>query len=270
MALTAGTGPLASHCAGAFNFDIDGCMPGYVLYLEDSPTRVRGYVGDTVVVDSQRVKMLHETDHLPVWYFPADDVRQELLEPTEHTTHCPRKGDAAYWSARVGGRTLDNVAWTYPQPLPGAERLAGLVAFYVDRLDRWLEEDDEIIGHPRDPYHRVDTRHASEHVVVRIGDEVVAESDRPVKLFETGLPVRYYLPVEDVRRDALQPSETRTVCPYKGIASYHSVRAGGRTVEDAAWFYPDPLGEALEVRDMVSFLGAGVRIELDGAPVDGG
>jgi uncharacterized protein (DUF427 family) len=154
------------------------------------------------------------------------------------------------------------------EPAPGLPSLSGLVAVAFDALDRWLEEEDEVIGHPCDPYHRVDTRRAGERVVVRVSDHVVAESTRAVKLFETGLPTRWYLPREDVRPEVLAPSLTRTVCPYKGIAAYHTLTAGSRVVEDAAWYYPQPFGEALQVRDMLAFSGETVQVLVDGSPVE--
>ena len=149
-----------------------------------------------------------------------------------------------------------------PASLPG---ISGLVAVDFDALDRWLEEDDEVIGHPRDPYHRVDTRRSSDSVLVRAAGQVVAESGRAVKVFETGLPVRYYLPTEDVRWEHMSPSMTRTVCPYKGIASYWDVTVGGSRLPDAAWTYADPLGEALQAREHVSFFADGIEVEVTAA-----
>src|SRR5206468_2457956 len=99
MSLTMGTAPFGHDPAGRFN--VEAPDRGRLLYIEDSPRRVRGYLGDELVVDSRRVKLLHEHAHLPVWYFPLDDLRQELLEPTDHHTHCPKKGDASYYSVRV-------------------------------------------------------------------------------------------------------------------------------------------------------------------------
>lgn len=139
-----------------------------------------------------------------------------LLTPSATRTTCPFKGEASYWHLDVAGRRLEDVAWSYPDPLPGCPPLAGLVSFYQEKLSAWLVEDDEQVGHPRDPFHRVDARRSSRRVVVRVAGEVVAETRRPVAVFETGLPVRYYIPAADVRREVLQPSDTVTVCPTKG------------------------------------------------------
>ena len=100
--------------------------------------------------------LLHETGYLPVWYFPRSDVRFDLLEATDHTTHCPFKGDASYWTIRAGGKLAENKVWGYPEILPGTPDITDRVAFYWDAVDHWYEEDEEVFVHPRDPYHRVD------------------------------------------------------------------------------------------------------------------
>jgi uncharacterized protein (DUF427 family) len=212
------------------------------------------------------VKLLHEKNHLPVYYFPMDDVRQDLLEGTDHTTHCPFKGDAAYWSVRVGDKLAENAVWGYPDPLDSAPHISGLVAFYFDAMDAWYEEDEEISIHPKDPYHRVDVLESSRHVKVSVNGEVVAETDRPKVLFETGLPPRYYIPPEDVREEALIPSETSTGCPYKGTASYYSVEVGGERIDDLVWYYPDPRPETAKAKGHLCFYSEKVDIELDGEP----
>lgn len=270
MTLTFGIGPLARPLRGAFNVDLSGA-PAHLLYLHELPQRVRGRFNGQTVVDSQRVRALHESNMRPVWYFPAQDVRPDVLEPSDHHTHCPFKGDASYWSVRVGDRVAENAAWYYPQPLPGApDGLADLVAFYFDRLDEWYEEDERLTTPPRDPFHRVDTRSTSRHVQVTAGGETVADSSRAVALFETGLPARYYLPPADVDSALLTPSQTTSVCPYKGVASYVSVRTpDGGTLADAGWVYQEPFGEALQVRGYLSFLGDGIEITVDGAPYQG-
>lgn len=266
MSLTLGTGPFARPRRGALNFDLDAAAPPHVLYLHEVPQRVRGELAGETVVDTMRAGLLHETGLLPVWYLPREDVRADLHQPTDRHTSCPFKGDASYYTVRVGDRVEENAAWAYPDPLPGAPPLANLVAFYFDRLDAWYEEDERVLGHPRDPFHRIDTRRSSRHVVIRVGGETVADSRRPVALFETGLPPRFYLPPEDVRADLLTPSDTTTICPYKGVASYVDAVTSGAAVHDVAWIYPDPLGEALAVRDHLSFYPDRADIRVEDAP----
>ena len=105
---------------------------------------------------------------------------------------------------------------------------------------------------------------SSRHIKVSVDGEIVAKTSRPKILFETGLPPRYYIPPEDVRTELLVPSETKTVCPYKGIASYRSVRKNGAVIEDLAWYYPEPLPEAQKVQDYLCFYDEKVELEVDG------
>jgi uncharacterized protein (DUF427 family) len=127
-----------------------------------------------------------------------------------------------------------------------------------------LEEDEETIDYPHDPYHRVDVLESSRHVRVEVKGKVVAETNRPKILFETSLPPRYYFPAEYVRTEQLVPSGTRTICPYKGIASYYSLKAGGELFEDLVWYYPDPLPEAQKVEGHFCFYDDKAELEVDG------
>jgi uncharacterized protein (DUF427 family) len=262
MSLMLGTGPFGQRPAGAFNRETPE-RRGLILF-EDSPRRIRGVLAGETVVDSARAKLLHEHGHLPLYYFPREDVRMDLLEPTDHHTRCPYKGEASYWSVRVGDTVAENAAWGYPEPLDDAPPLADYVAFYWNRLDSWYEEDEEAIVHARDPYHRVDPVRSSRHVVIRLGDEVIADSTCPVALFETGLPTRWYLPLDDVRADVLAPSEKRTGCAYKGFASYWSVRLGDAFEEDLVWTYREPRRGMEVIKDLACFFNERVDVEVDG------
>ncbi len=223
------------------------------IRVEPSPRRVRAVFNHVAVADSKRVLLLRELGHLPVYYFPVDDVRFDLLEPTDASTHCPFKGDASYWTIRVGDRTSKNAVWGYQNPLPERTDIKGHVAFYWNRVDAWYEEDDEVFVHPRDPYHRVDVLHSSRHVRVVVAGETVAETRRPRLLFETGLPTRYYIPKPDVRMELLEPTDTVTACPYKGRAVYWSVRVGDTLRKDQAWSYPAPIPECPKIEHLVCF-----------------
>lgn len=256
MALTLGTGPWSDHPRGS---SADP-PPEHVLYLEPVPRRVQGELLGTTVLRSDRVQTLYETGAMPQWYLPRADVADGLLVRSETRSQCPYKGEATHWHLVVGDRRIDDAAWSYAEPGPQApDGLAGLVAFGHAALDRWFEEDEELLGHPRDPYHRVDTRRSSRTLEVRAGGELVARSTRPVAVFETSLPTRWYLPRQDVTAP-LVASPTTSVCPYKGVASYWSLPGH----EDAAWSYEQPLGEALEARGMVSFLGDGIEVSVSG------
>jgi uncharacterized protein (DUF427 family) len=263
MTLTIGTGPFGEQSTGTFNFDT-GVLRPHTLYLEDSPRRVRVVLGGETVADSKRAKLLHETGHLPVYYFPEADVRVDLLEESDHTTYCPFKGDASYWSVKVDDKVAENAVWSYPEPIDSCPPIAGYLAFYWRMMDHWYEEEEEVFVHPRDPYHRIDVLDSSRHVKVRVNGEVVAETQRPKILFETGLPPRYYIPPEDVREDVLVESEKTTQCPYKGVASYWSVEAGGERVENLIWYYPEPIPEAAKIKGRLAFFNEKVDLEVDG------
>ncbi|ASU83080.1 hypothetical protein CDO52_10085 [Nocardiopsis gilva YIM 90087] len=263
MSLTIGGGPLAADAPKTVNYTVDS--PRHSLFMEPFPRRVRAEIGGRTVLDSDRGYLVHETNLLPVLYVPEEDIRQGVLHPSDHTTHCPYKGDATYRHVKVGERVVDNAVWSYPQPKDEAYWLRGLVALYWDAADAWYDEGERVYGHLLDPYHRVDTRRSSTIVRVSVGDQVVALSANPVVLSETGLPNRYYLPPDDVRRELLTPSTTRTYCPYKGGASYWNIRIGDREIADAAWTIPHPLKEGQDVRDHFCFLHDEVAIDLERA-----
>lgn len=255
--------PLASAAPETVNYSIDA--PPHRLLFDPFPRRVRAVFAGRAVLDTTRGMLLHESNLLPQLYVPREDVDTALLEVSDHTTHCPFKGDAAYWSLVAGDRTAEDAVWAYPEPFDAASWLRGYVAPYWSSMDAWFDEDDEVHGHLRDPYHRVDARPSSRHVAVVAGDEVIAETRRPVVLSETGLPNRYYIPVEDVRSGMLELSATHTVCPYKGTASYRSLRAPAGLIQDAAFFYPEPNDGVRAIAGLLCFLADGVETRVDGA-----
>lgn len=132
MSLTTSTGPFGAR-PGQFNADLHA--PDHLLYFEDSPRRVRVVFAGETIADSRRMKLLHETGHVPVYYFPITDVRSELLQPGRLRTNCPVKGDATHWSIVVGDRAAPDAAWEYPSPVPQAAWLAGYLAFYWEKVD---------------------------------------------------------------------------------------------------------------------------------------
>lgn len=177
-------------------------------------------------MDSRRALLVWQPDRVvPGYAFPSEDVRLD-----EGVQEC------------------------------ADEDLVGYVLVDWRAADRWLEEDEEVVGHPRDPFHRIDIRQSSRHVVVSVEGEVVAESRRATLLFETYLPVRHYFPREDVRMDLLEPSNKRTTCAYKGHASYFSA-AGA---PDIAWTYLEPLRDAEQIRDLIAFFDERTDVTVDG------
>lgn len=267
MGLTTGAGLFSSSPTGALNFAV-APPTGSVLVWWPVPQRIRAVVGGETLVDSRRAKQLHETGHLPVYYFPEEEVRFDLLEPSDRQTHCPHKGDASYWTITIGERTIEDAVWAYREPLEAASFLSGHVALYWNRVDEWLAEDELLLGHPRDPFHRIDVHPTTRRVRVLLDGEVLAESVRAKGLFETALPPRWYLPVEDVRMELLEASATKTRCAYKGSASYWHVRVGGRLVDDLVWSYPEPEHDGEQIRGLLCFFNERVDLELDGEPVE--
>jgi len=174
MSLTLGRHrPLSSTGPVTVNYEIDG--PRHRLFFDPFPRRIRAFYGGELVLDSVRAMLLHESNLMVVLYVPREDVLATMTE-TEHTTHCPFKGDASYWDVAAGGQTASNAAWGYLEPQPEASWLAGYVAFYWDAMDAWFDEDEETGAHPRDPYTRIDVRRTSRPVQVSVRGEVVAES----------------------------------------------------------------------------------------------
>ena len=242
--------------------------PDFKIVFEPSPRRVRVMAGGETVADSTEMRLLHEPGHLPIYYFPRGDVAMDLLQESDHDTHCPWKGVARYWSVAAGGKTVENVAWSYDDPYPQVAEIAGYISFTWSKVDHWYEEDEEVFVHARDPYKRVDVIESSRPVEVILGGETVASTTRARFLFETGLPTRYYIPPEDVRTELLESSDETTQCPYKGIAAYHSVRVGDKLFEDIVWTYTDPIAECPRIKDHLCFFNEHVdAILVDGKEI---
>jgi uncharacterized protein (DUF427 family) len=237
-------------------------LPGD-LRFEPSPKWIRAELGGVTVVDSKRALLVWEPGHaVPGYCFPEWDVRTELLRPQEAAASDEHQAPlASLWTIEANGRSATAAAWEYAD-----DDLRGCIALRWNALDRWLEEDEEMVGHPRDPFHRIDVLASSRHVRVALDGETIADSARPRLLFETGLPRRYYLPREDVRMDLLAPTDKRTVCAYKGFASYFSARLDDAVHENVAWTYLEPLRQHPEIRELIAFFNERADIVVDGEP----
>jgi uncharacterized protein (DUF427 family) len=251
VSLTYGTGPFGQRPAGRFNLEIP--REG-VLYVEEMSRWVRARLAGETVVDSKRPRLVHEHARLPVFHFAEEDVRMDLLRPSGRTEKDELKGERELLSLEADGEVAEDAGWRYRQG-----PLAGLLAFRWDAMDAWLEEDETLHGHARDPYSRIDVRDTSRHVRVSLDGELLAETTRGKVLYEAGLPPRWYFPEEDVRMDLLEPSDSQTTCAYKGHASYWSVG----DEDDLVWTYRDPLHDALPVKDMLAFFNERVDLEVD-------
>jgi uncharacterized protein (DUF427 family) len=229
---------------------------------ERGTKRVRAYLGGDVVADTTQPVLVWEVPYYPAYYFPLADVRTDLLEADGGISHSPSRGDATTYAVKAGGKEAPAAALRY-QDSP-IEELRELIRFDWDAMDAWFEEDEEVFTHPRDPHTRVDILPSSRHVRVEVDGVTIAESTSPRLLFETGLPVRYYLPKTHVRMDLLTATDTESHCPYKGQAEWWSVRAGGTVHEDLAWSYRTPLPESQKVAGLVAFYNEKVDVYVDG------
>jgi len=234
--------------------------PGRVR-VERSAKRVRTYLGGELVADTVRPLLVWEVPYFPTYYLPAEDVRAKLV-PTGATERSPHRGEAEVLDVVTGSATAPRAARRYPDS-PLVE-LREAVRLDWGAMDEWLEEDEPVYTHPRDPYSRVDILSSSRHVRVELDGVVLAESHRPTILFETGLPPRYYLPMPDVRRELLRQSERTTQCPYKGTAGYFSVLVNGTLHEDLVWIYRNPVPESQKIAGLVCFYNERVDLSVDG------
>ena len=109
--------------------------PDHPITIEPNAARVIVRVGDRVVADTTAALNLRESTYPAVPYIPLADVDQEVLRPTDTSTYCPYKGDAAYYSLTLPDGELADVVWTYPQPYPAVAEIAGHVAFYPNKVE---------------------------------------------------------------------------------------------------------------------------------------
>ncbi len=236
-------------------------MPDHRTEIEPTARWVRVKLNGAYVADSRRVLLVREPGRTPLYYFPQEDIRLDWLESA--TGEADEEGKV-YWDVTVGERTVKKAAWSYPDPPANYAALKNYVAFVWHKMDHWYEEEEEVFVHPRDPYKRVDAIPSSRHVRVAIAGETVADTHRPTLLFETGLPTRYYIPPEDVRLDLLEPAKGTTRCPYKGVASYWSVRLGDEMYRNIVWSYQDPIPECPKVKGLLCFYNEKVDLYVDG------
>lgn len=231
--------------------------------VETSPRWIRVKFGGEIIADSKRALLLRQygRDRLPTYCFPQADVR---VEPRATSSAETPLGDVARWTLQVGDRVAENAAWIYLDPPAGLTPLNGHVSFEWDEMDAWYEEEQEVFVHARDPHQRVDVLPSSRHVRVVIAGETVAETRRPSLLFETSLPTRYYIPRDDVRMELLERTSFATRCPYKGIATYWSVKVGQQMAKNVVWSYAEPIPECPKIRGLLCFFNERVDLYVDG------
>ncbi|MBY8339354.1 DUF427 domain-containing protein [Streptomyces spinosirectus] len=258
MGLSWQQGPLAPGAVGRFL--VPEPLPERMLFAEPLRRRMRVRFADTWIADSEDVVLLHEPGRYPVAYFPVGDIDAAVLEAGGHTTRHRDLGPTTWYTVRAGTQSKQRAAWQHTELPDHAAELKGRVAFAWRAMDAFYEEDERIVGHAADNYHRIDIRRTSRHLVVRSGDRVVADSRRPLVLYESGFAPRWYVPRADVDETALTPADTRTFCPYKGLCDYYDIGEARR----AAWSYRNAYREVDRIEDLVSFEPDEVEVRLDG------
>jgi uncharacterized protein (DUF427 family) len=261
MGLSWQQGPLSSGAIGQFL--VPDPLPARLLFVEPLRRRLRVRFGGAWIADSEQVLLLFEPGRYPVAYFPQTDIASDALERIDHSTCHQNLGPTAWFAVSSGDQIAKRAAWQHTSLPAHASKLLSRVAFAWRAMDAFYEEDERIVGHAADPYHRIDIRQTSRHITVCHGEKAIADTTRPLVLYESGFAPRWYVPRADVNESALTLAKTHTFCPYKGICSYYDI---GET-RSAAWSYPDTYPEASRVAGLVSFEPDIVTVHLDGQQI---
>ena len=248
------------------------------LRFEPTEKRVRAVLGDSEIARTDAAMLVWQPRRVvPLYAVPERDLAGELV-PGAAVAGQAQPPDGGMLHGRAVLAVGDFAAHTTPgDPLvlrtaggevaafrPADPDLAGYVVLDFEGPDAWFEEDEQVVSHPRDPFHRVDVRRGSRHVQVELEGRPLAESREPRLVFETNLPTRWYLPRTDVREELLRPSDHRTACAYKGRATYHDVALGDRVEPHLVWTYEDPLPDAAELAGLLAFFDERVDVVVDG------
>jgi uncharacterized protein (DUF427 family) len=257
MGLSWQQGPLSGASVGCFLTPEP--LPERLLFAEPLRRRLRVKLAGEWIADSEDVLLFHEPGRYPVAFFPLGDVRPGVLVSENRTTQHRDFGDTDWFTVNVGDRRVAHAAWQYAGLPDYAGALRGRVAFAWRAMDAFYEEDERIVGHAADAYHRIDIRQSSRHLVVKDGVRPIADTNRPVVLYESGFAPRWYVPRRDIDQNALSPAEGQRFCPYKGLASYYDIGDHKR----AAWYYPQAWPEVARISNLVSFEPDEVEVLLD-------
>lgn len=258
MGLAWQQGPLATGSVG--HFLTEQPLPTRLLFAEPLRRRMRVRFADTWIADSEDVILLHEPGRYPVAYFARGDIEAGILVAEDRVTQHRDLGATQWFAVKVAQREVSHAAWQHTELASHAAVFDGRVAFAWRAMDAFYEEEERIVGHATDAYHRVDIRSTARHLVVRDGDQVIADTHRPLALYESGFAPRWYAPRDDVDEAALKLVDVQTFCPYKGICSYYDIGKHQR----AAWSYVDAWTEVARVRNLVSFEPDKISVQLDG------
>lgn len=259
MGLSWQQGPLSPGAVGRFL--VPEPLPKRLLYVEPLRRRMRVRFADTWIADSENVLLLFEPGRYPLGYFPETDISPNTLVRTEYTTQHQDLGLTSWYAVRAGGKSAQRGAWTHVALPDYASELSERVAFAWTAMDAFYEEDERIVGHAADSYHRIDIRQTSRNLVIRHNDRTIADTKRPLALYESGFAPRWYVPRTDIDEAALTLVSHETFCPYKGLCSYYDI--GDARL--AAWSYPQAYPEVARISNMISFEPDVVSVQIDGA-----
>lgn len=259
MGLSWQQGPLSPGAIGRFL--VAESLPQRLLYVEPLRRRMRVLFGGKWIADSENVLLLFEPGRYPIAYFPESDIAPDTLQPSEHTTSHPDLGITRWCAVQAGDKSAPRGAWQHIELPSYANALQQRVAFAWPAMDAFYEEDERIMGHAADSYHRIDIRRTSRHLVVRRADRTIADTRTPLVLYESGFAPRWYVPRSDIDESALTLVDHQTFCPYKGLCSYYDIGEA----RQAAWFYREAYPEVSRISNLVSFEPDIVSVELDGA-----
>ena len=226
---------------------------------ESTPKRVRVHLAGKIIFDTIESQLVWEHPYFPRYYLPQKSLQNATLGPGHDVEGA--KGYKIHDLIVDGATTQEAVLSIETGPLADFVRPA------PSRMDAWFEEDEPIHGHPVDPYKRIDTRRSSRPIRVEVDGVEVANATWAVHLYETSLPVRFYLPRTSIKDGVgLLKSDTTSYCPYKGSAKYLHVipEKGIEPVRDIVWYYEEPLLAVEGIRELVCFYNEKVDIWIDG------
>jgi uncharacterized protein (DUF427 family) len=246
MGLSWQQGPLSSGAIGRFL--VPEPLPKRLLYVEPLRRRMRVRFGGHWIAESEKVLLLFEPGHYPMAYFPATDISPNTLQSTEHTSRHPDLGLTSWYTVQAGKQTAPRAAWQHIDLPAHASKLQRRIAVAWPSMDALYEEEERIVGHAADSYHRIDIRQTSRHLVVRHHDHIIADSKRPMVLYESGFAPRWYVPRADIEESALTPVDRQTFCPYKGLCTYYNIG----DAQLAVWSYPEAYPEVRRISNFLS------------------
>jgi uncharacterized protein (DUF427 family) len=258
MGLAWQQGPLAPGAIGTFLTAQP--LPQRLLYAEPLRRRMRVLYAGEWIAQSDDVVLLHEPGRYPVAYFPRGDIDADVLAASDRMTEHPELGATAWYVVRTGDREAPRGAWEHTALPDHAAILAGRVVFAWHAMDAFYEEDERIVGHAADAYHRIDIRQTSRDLTVHASEQLIAQTHRALVLYESGFAPRWYVPRADVDAAALAPVDRQTFCPYKGLCSYYDIGAA----HQAGWSYREPYREVERIADWISFEPDKVTVTIDG------